>query len=312
MKIEDRRVRLLYLLRSDFSSFTRNLAEALDVSQRTIFRDIDALTKQGIPIGFDPKKGYFIEHQISVPAIKLSQKELQLLSLGLSFIASQPDEMLRKEAQYLISKMLHTMPSDASSILYGLLEKTRINPDLAQNELSSISWSVLLDGLLKKHPFHFDYRKLNSSKTEKRRLIPEYLSFYSDHWTLEGFDLDRDAVRSFRISNISNLEKVTNQGVVEKPKHRKFAARKKTYSVIVAIKNPIILNVFRQKLPTRILMESKQNGLDVLQFEFGELNFLNRFLLQFGSDISILAPLELKSYRIMELEKMLSDSKKPQ
>ena len=307
MKIEDRRIRLLYLLRSGLSSFTSNLAEALDVSRRTIFRDIDALCNQGIPIGFDPERGYFIEEKTSVPTIKLTHKELQILSLGLSFIASQPDEMLKKEGQFLISKMMHSMPSDASSILYGLLEKTRINPDLLQKEISTIPWNLLLDAILKRNVVVFSYRKLNSERIEKRKLLPQFLSFYSDHWTLEGQDLEREAVRSFRISNISDFQLLKDKADSIPNKKTKFAVVKKNYRIIISFNNSLIRDSFRQKLPTKILAEYTKGDKKIVEFEFSELSFINKFLLQFGSDISVIAPVELLSYRLMELQAMIKN-----
>lgn len=110
MRATDRRLALISLLRDGAVHRACDIARALNVTQRTIYRDMDRLAASGIPVDGTRGTGYRISDAICLPPLRLSPAELEALNLGLAIVAQAADETLKPAADTLAAKIDAALP----------------------------------------------------------------------------------------------------------------------------------------------------------------------------------------------------------
>jgi predicted DNA-binding transcriptional regulator YafY len=81
------------------------LAEALEVSERTIYRDVADLMAQGAPIEGEAGVGYILRPGLFLPPLMLSEDEVEAVMLGLRYVDQRGDEVLRAAGSVALTKI---------------------------------------------------------------------------------------------------------------------------------------------------------------------------------------------------------------
>ncbi|MEL6958243.1 MAG: HTH domain-containing protein [Pseudomonadota bacterium] len=110
MRRADRLMSLIRLLRGGELHKARDLARALDVSLRTVYRDMDTLAASGVPIEGERGTGYRVTAAITLPPLNLSMSELEALHLGLAAMQQAQDTDLAQAAGSLAAKLDGVLP----------------------------------------------------------------------------------------------------------------------------------------------------------------------------------------------------------
>jgi predicted DNA-binding transcriptional regulator YafY len=105
---------LLQALRGRHRSVTAaQLAVELEVSERTIYRDVADLIAQGAPIEGEAGVGYILRPGLFLPPLMLSEDEVEAILLGLRYVDQRGDEVLRAAASVALAKITAVLPSQA-------------------------------------------------------------------------------------------------------------------------------------------------------------------------------------------------------
>ena len=81
------------------------LAAELEVSERTLYRDIAELTAQGAPIQGEAGVGYILRPGLFLPPLMLTDEETEAVVLGLRYVDQRGDEVLREAAAVALAKI---------------------------------------------------------------------------------------------------------------------------------------------------------------------------------------------------------------
>ncbi|WP_158968424.1 helix-turn-helix transcriptional regulator [Chachezhania sediminis] len=108
----DRLLRILDILRDGQRHRAGDMALALDVSERTIYRDMDRLMAAGVPVEGTRGAGYRATGAVTLPPLTLSPAEAEALTLGLAIVAEAADDRLRGAAEALASRIDAVLPVD--------------------------------------------------------------------------------------------------------------------------------------------------------------------------------------------------------
>jgi predicted DNA-binding transcriptional regulator YafY len=101
-----RLLRLLQAMRGRHQPVTAaRLAEALEVSERTIYRDVADLMAQGAPIEGEAGVGYILRPGLFLPPLMVSADEVEAVMLGLRYVDQRGDEVLRAAAAVALTKI---------------------------------------------------------------------------------------------------------------------------------------------------------------------------------------------------------------
>jgi predicted DNA-binding transcriptional regulator YafY len=120
MSRADRLLRLVQLLRryrAPVSAAT--LAEELEVSVRSVYRDVQTLREQGAAIEGEAGIGYVLQPGFLLPPLMFSDEELEAITLGLRLSAEHGDEALAGAAAEVVAKLRAVLPKDLRVMLDG-------------------------------------------------------------------------------------------------------------------------------------------------------------------------------------------------
>ncbi|AOF88316.1 YafY family protein [Sinorhizobium sp. RAC02] len=93
------------------------LAERLEVTTRTIYRDIATLQARRIPIEGAPGLGYLLRRGFDLPPLMFTVEEVEAITLGAHLVHRIRDRKLQDAAESVLSKLQHTIPGDLRSYL---------------------------------------------------------------------------------------------------------------------------------------------------------------------------------------------------
>lgn len=108
----DRLMKLIQLLRDGGATRAVDLAGTLGVTERTIYRDMDALVASGLPISGKRGTGYVVTAEVTLPPLNITMDELEALHLGLAAVAQGGDDAMRAAAEQLAHKLDAALPED--------------------------------------------------------------------------------------------------------------------------------------------------------------------------------------------------------
>ena len=111
MRRADRLFQIIQILRRSTRAVTADkLADELEVSKRSIYRDVADLVAQGVPIRGEAGLGYVLERGYDMPPLMLTPDELEAAALGAQWVAERSEPVLAAAARDLIVKLERAVP----------------------------------------------------------------------------------------------------------------------------------------------------------------------------------------------------------
>lgn len=113
MKRADRLYKLIEILKDGRLHRAEDMARQLDVSLRTIYRDMETLAASGIPVEGERGVGYTSRAAITLPPLNLTETELEALHIGLAAVGTGMEGELSAAAETLSAKIDAVLPEDS-------------------------------------------------------------------------------------------------------------------------------------------------------------------------------------------------------
>src|SRR5947209_20043905 len=110
MRRADRLFRIVQRLRRRGATTARQLADALEVSERTVYRDIRDLTTSGVPIQGEAGVGYALDRSFDLPPLMFDETEIEALVLGARIVKAWADPQLAGAAEEALRKIESILP----------------------------------------------------------------------------------------------------------------------------------------------------------------------------------------------------------
>jgi len=202
MRRADRLFQITQILRNKRLVTAKQLAERLEVSERTIYRDIQDLSISGVPIESEAGVGYMLRHSLDIPPIMFDADELEAMILGVKMITAWSGNELAKSALSALDKIEAVIPEELKR---NIQNSKLFVPTFSIPNLHKANFESLRQAINNKHQIKIDYRKLDDEESS-RTLSPLGLYYWGKVWTLVAWCHLRGAFRVFRIDRIKNLE----------------------------------------------------------------------------------------------------------
>jgi predicted DNA-binding transcriptional regulator YafY len=215
MRRADRLLQLIQILRRNRRPVTGDrMASELEVSLRTIYRDISSLMVQGVPIRGEAGMGYVMGEGFDLPPLMFTAEELEALMLGLRWVSSFGDDKLQRAARDSVAKIGTVLPQGLKPYLY---DSSLLVPYPFHDAVRPIDESHLRTAIREEHKLLLRY--IDVGETETRRTIwPIALAYYDRKRLLIGWCEMREAFRSFRTDRIAESHSLPDRY----PKRRRF------------------------------------------------------------------------------------------
>jgi predicted DNA-binding transcriptional regulator YafY len=204
MRRADRLFRIVQMLRSGRLKTARALAERLQVSERTIYRDVRDLQLAGQPIEGEAGVGYTLRRDFDLPPLMFTPEELTALVLGARLVEAWGGAESVSAAKSALARIEAVLPADLAARLdaIALYAPGFKMPMAHRRMLDQIHAACLSRTVLE-----FSYTRLadDASRAEPRTVRPLALAFWSGVWTLSAWCETRNDFRSFRLDRIEQL-----------------------------------------------------------------------------------------------------------
>ncbi|WP_144392506.1 helix-turn-helix transcriptional regulator [Pleionea sediminis] len=200
MRRADRLFQIIELLRSRQLTTAAYLADKLEVSVRTIYRDIADLQKSGVDVEGEAGIGYRLRYYDLAP-LMFNSAELEALLSGIKLAKAWMDSELRADADAAISKIEKILPEQLKKQIKA---NTLLAPDFHVPEAMVTSMAQLRSSINRHQKVELVYIDLKD-KVSERKVRPLGLVFWGQVWTLVAWCEKRDDFRNFRLDRIQNL-----------------------------------------------------------------------------------------------------------
>ena len=273
----------IYILLHKKTTTAKELAERFEVSERTIYRDIETLSSAGIPIYASQGKGggiSLLDDYVFDKSV-LSEREQNEILYALQSLsvtkAPQTDQVLAKLSTLFNKNKTSWIEVDFSP--WGS-DESRIG-----------QFTVLKDAILSRRIIEFHYFNSSGEKST-RRAEPLKLVFKVNAWYLQAFCLAKNAYRTFKISRMSDL-RMTPQTFVERnseelPESGQAQETQDRVDLCLKISEQGAYRVHDDFDESSVA--KNQDGSFTVTTSLPDGKWLIRYLLSFGADIEVVSP----------------------
>jgi predicted DNA-binding transcriptional regulator YafY len=287
----------------------RNLAETLEISLKTVQRDIDFMRDRlNLPISYHEQNyGYYYSEKVNgFPNIEISDSEILALQATEKLINLFGTSIFEKDMRSALNKILENIDTPS---LNTLSFKFTGNPIPIPKDI----FQTLRQSLRESKELQFEYKSLKDTTHTKRHVHPYHLASINQQWYLFAYDLHRKDYRTFALQRMLNPQ-ILQQPFQPNPKFKieqhladsfGVSTNSGQYSIRILF-DPFAARLIQEKIwhPTQKLIPLKNGGLE-LRMTLGSLTEVYRWILSWGIHAQVIAPQKLID-RMKESAKTLS------
>jgi predicted DNA-binding transcriptional regulator YafY len=227
MRRADRLFEIIQMMRRKPTVRARELGEALEVSERTIYRDIQDLMASGVPIEGEAGVGYVLRAGFDLPPLMFKEQEIEALVLGARMVETWADSELATAATDAIAKIEAVIPDRLRAYMANtaLLAPPSYGSDPIKCDLADLRRAVRSQLKVR-----FRYSDVLRQRSE-RTVRPLSIAFFGPVWLLAAWCELREDFRTFRLDRIEKLEVSSDRFRQERGKTlQDFLRRPQTWS----------------------------------------------------------------------------------
>ncbi len=280
---DSRLFKILYYLLEKGHATAPELAEKFEVSARTIYRDIEALSGAGVPVYTEPGRGggIFLLPGFVLDRAAFSRAERgQLLAAAqtLSATGAEPDGALRSK----LAALFETREEDWLEVDFS-----RWGSPVRDRGL----FETLKTAILRHTELRLVYAGANGEQSE-RTVQPLKLSYRTRAWYLKAFCLTKKDFRLFKLNRILSAESLP-QTFAPKAYPEEPPAPPGAYpTVVLRFSAQAAYRVYDEFDAAQV--ERQENGDLLVHAEMPADAWLTGYLLSFGTQVEVVEPLSLK------------------
>lgn len=298
----DRLFRLLYLLIAHQRMTAPALGRALEVSVRTVYRDVETLSMAGVPIYASAGKGGGISllPGYTLDKTLLSDEEQNQLLFAIQSL---------KAADQKIEPLLQKMGAAFQKAPHSWIEVDFSRWGMGKTDMAR--FDLLKTAILNRQVLSLTYCGA-SGESSQRQIHPLKLIYKDKHWYLQGYCLRADAFRMFKVGRMMALcptgETFSKDYSDEIPPIEIKAAPFSSVHIKLRVEKSLAFRVYDEFDPNNIAMQP--DGSLLVEADFPMDGWVIGYLFSFGTDIEVLAPVGLRQ-KLFEYAQKIAEHHKP-
>lgn len=290
-----------------------DLAATFEVSKRSIYRDIQALSETGVPIVAVPGQGYSLAEGYFLPPLRFTADEAIILLLGADFMAQNFDAEYRAAARRAESKIGAVLSERLRDQVRDLRQSMRF---VAVNHTNDPEQKLLLQQLrraiVQRKTVRIHYHSKSGSGHAGERTVREVdpygIVFYGQAWSVVAYCYLRQDIRHFRLDRIRHLTVLSTS--FERPEG--FELVQKNFDLPTTVRAMFrkeIVHWVREEQPFYLVSEVERPEGVVMTFKTRRDDDLFQWLLGWGAQVQVLEPASLRQ-RIQQTAAAILDTYK--
>ena len=200
MRRADRLFQIIQILRRGKRPVTADaIAEELETSKRTVYRDIADLIGQRAPIRGEAGVGYILEDGFDLPPLMLTPDEIEAAVLGAQMVAARGDPALRRAAEDLIAKIGLVIPENLRPLVVEPATRAAPNRNAAPDNIDMAGVRLAIRAGCKVVLTYRDEQERETGRT----VWPFAVGYYETTRLIMAWCEMRQDFRSFRTDRVS-------------------------------------------------------------------------------------------------------------
>jgi predicted DNA-binding transcriptional regulator YafY len=293
----DRLFAILLMLQLKRRLTARDIAAEFGITERTVYRDMKALSEMCIPIAAQAGEGYELLETFSLPPVALREGEAVALLIGIRWLMQNSTGVMAQDARTSLRKIEAALPAPAREnmrILAQLIDHYPAHPPL---DWEQPTLRAVVTAIRERQVLHIRYQGYGDADTTEREIEPHGLTLSEGAWYVDAFCRLRGDMRSFRGNRILSLQKQDEH----------FVPR------VVLPTNTTMIEVRVRFDPTaRRYVEERQhyaaageNADGSLLYRVHNLTEIRSWLLGFGASAEVIEPLVLREWLRDEAQRLI-------
>lgn len=198
MRRADRLFQIVQILRRGRVVTAAQIAEELEVSGRTVYRDLQDLSARGVPLRAEAGVGYLLEKGFDIPPLMFNSAEVESLVIAARMLEAWADPHTGKQIRSALEKIEQVLPLPLQD------KPARVKVFAPGFTTGPSIWQAIPDvrsAIDERHKFHFHYRDEKNQRSE-RCIRPLAVYFWGKAWTCIGWCELREDFRNFRLDRM--------------------------------------------------------------------------------------------------------------
>lgn len=204
MRRADRLFQIVQLIRGRRLTTAAFLAQRLEVSERTVYRDVADLQHQGVPIEGEAGVGYRLGAGFDLPPLMFTVDEARALVASVRMAQVWQDPALARASQVALGKILSVLPAAARAAAQSMAVYA---PPIGLEPSVQVTLQTLREAVQARRRLRVNYSDAQGL-TSERTLRPLGCFYWGKVWTLVAWCEARAAFRSFRIDRMKDVQAV--------------------------------------------------------------------------------------------------------
>lgn len=291
----DRLLGYLLQLQSQEVVRAQDLAAQFGVSERTVYRDMDALAEIGVPLVGVAGEGYRLMPGYSLPPIMFSESEAQALFLAIAMFtgltADGPKKLAAQRAQDKVRAVLPAQlrrQAEALQTVIGFYAVGRSPLNLDDEQ-----FGVLQQAINQRQVVYLYYHAHHSNRVTAREVEPLRLAYVDNVWLLHGYCRLRQDYRNFRLDRIDRL---AVRSTTFEPRPVKLPGPPQAAQRVVVRFTADIARWVQERQHFTFVEEvtTAEDGAVIMAYKVATLEQISHWLLSWGAGMEVLEPPALR------------------
>lgn len=310
MDSAERLLKLLGLLEGRIDWTSQELARRLEVTPRTVRRDVTRLRNLGYPVEAvaGPGGGYRLGAGGKLPPLLLDDDEALAVALGLRVATSTAVGGLEDASLSALSKLEQVLPPRLRRRLEDISESTVSTLPLPANRVDHGALASTAGAIHSRQRLRFAYTDGEGRRSE-RHMEPHRLVHTGRRWYLVGFDLDRDDWRTFRLDRVTRPRatgfKIANRKAPDPVSLVQKGIAIDAWSHRAEVRLGVTAEVASKYVPATIGLVEADGNHSRLTIGADDLGWLARYLLNLPFDFDVRSPEALREELVALGERLL-------
>jgi predicted DNA-binding transcriptional regulator YafY len=207
MRRADRLFHIIQLIRGRRLTTAAYLAQRLEVSERTIYRDVADLQLQGVPIEGEAGVGYRLGAGFDLPPMMFTHEEAKALVASVRIAQAWLDPAFATSAEDALGKIMSVLPVEARVAAEALAVYA---PGGGLPAPTQRTLQTLREAVQERRKVFLNYRDLSEQATE-RTVRPLGCFYWGKVWTLAAWCEHRNDFRTFRVDRVTYVRRLEDR-----------------------------------------------------------------------------------------------------
>ncbi len=294
MQVNNRLFEILYILLQKKKVTAKELAEKFEVSTRTIYRDIEALSSANIPIYMSKGKdgGIGILEEYVLNKSILSEEEQNQILFALQSLEKMNGNS-EKDILEKMSTIFNKKVTDWIKIDFSNWSPSKEN-----------TFQIIKSAILNKQLIEFTY--YNSTGEKSTRIVePLQIWFKDKSWYLISYCRLKNDYRFFKLTRMKNVKLLEEHFERDMPEQNEEKKEIKNIILELEISKEMAFRVYDEFDNHEIT--KREDGNFIVKVEFPENEWVYSFILSFGEYVKVISPEYAKNIVKQKLQNTLNN-----